>query len=62
VTVELPEEIAADSKGNPTSLRNSKETKNRPKVPLSNVPLPAHVPDAPTETQQMPLEYRGMIR
>jgi len=62
VTVELPEEIAADSKGNPTSLRNSRESKNRPKVPLSNVPLPAHVPDAPTETQQMPLEYRGMIR
>jgi hypothetical protein len=32
------------------------------KVPVSNVPLPAHVPDAPTEKQHMPLEYRGMIR
>jgi hypothetical protein len=40
----------------------SKETKAYPKTPVSNAPLPAHVPDAPTETQQLPLEYRGIIR
>jgi hypothetical protein len=62
VTVELPEEITADSKGKVSSVKGAKESKNRIKVPVSNVPLPAHVPDAPTETQQMPLEYRGMIR
>ena len=62
VTVQLPEEIAVDSKGTGTSVKEAREGKNRPKVPVSNVPLPAHVPDAPTETQQMPLEYRGMIR
>jgi hypothetical protein len=62
VTVQLPEEIGADSKGNPTSVRKARESKDRPKVPVSNVPLPAHIPDAPTETQRMPLEYRGLIR
>ena len=62
VTVQLPDEITADSKGNPTSVRKARESKDRPKVPVSNVPLPAHIPDAPTETQRMPLEYRGMIR
>jgi hypothetical protein len=29
---------------------------------VSNVPLPPHVPDAPAEKQQLPLEYRGIIR
>jgi hypothetical protein len=62
VTVQLPEELAADSKGEGTISKQSKETQAYPKSPVSNVPLPAHVPDAPTEKQQLPLEYRGIIR
>ncbi len=62
VTVQLPEEIAADSSGTTTSGKDGKETRNRPKVPVSNVPLPAHVPEAPAEKQRMPLEYRDLIR
>jgi hypothetical protein len=62
VTVQLPEELAADSKGEGTISKPSKETKAYPKTPVSNAPLPAHVPDAPTEKQQLPLEYRGIIR
>lgn len=62
VTVQLPEELLADSKSGGSSFKESKETKVRPKVPISNVPLPAHVPDAPTEKQHVPLEYRGIIR
>jgi hypothetical protein len=31
-------------------------------VPVSNVPLPPYVPNAPSEKQQVPIEYRGMIR
>ena len=62
VTVQLPEEIAADSKGGGTPSKESRESRIRRKVPVSNIPLPAHVPDAPTEKQQMPLEYRGIIR
>jgi hypothetical protein len=62
VTVQLPEELAADSTGEGTLSKQSKETKAYPKAPVSNVPLPAHVPDAPTEKQQLPLEYRGIIR
>ena len=62
VTVQLPEEAGADSKGMATTGRESKLGRNPPKAPVSNVPLPDHVPDAPTEKQQMPLEYRGLIR
>ena len=62
VTVQLPEEIAADSKGQSTGTREGRDRKIAPKVPVSNIPLPARVPDAPMEKQQMPLEYRGMIR
>jgi hypothetical protein len=62
VTVQLPEEIAADSSGVTTSNKDGKESKNRPKLPVSNVPLPAHVPEAPAEKQRMPLEYRDLIR
>jgi hypothetical protein len=62
VTVQLPEEVAADAKGEITGTKESKERKSRPRVPVSNVPLPAHVPDAPTEKQPMPLEYRDLIR
>ena len=62
VTVQLPEEIAADSSGTTTSGKDGKETRNRPRVPVSNVPLPAHVPEAPAEKQRMPLEYRDLIR
>jgi hypothetical protein len=62
VTVQLPEEVAADSSGLTTSSKDGKESKNRPKLPVSNVPLPAHVPEAPAEKQRMPLEYRDLIR
>jgi hypothetical protein len=62
VTVQLPEELAADSKGEGTIGKPSKETRAYPKAPVSNAPLPAYVPDAPTEKQQLPLEYRGIIR
>jgi hypothetical protein len=62
VTVQLPEELAADAKGKMVGTQESKERTNRRKVPVSNVPLPAHVPDAPTEKQPMPLEYRDLIR
>jgi hypothetical protein len=62
VTVQLPEEVAADSKGTSRVTKESKGTRARPQVPLSNVPLPAHVPNAPTEKQQLPIEYRGIIR
>jgi hypothetical protein len=62
VTVQLPEELAADSKGEGTIGKPSKETNAYPKTPVSNAPLPAYVPDAPTEKQQLPLEYRGIIR
>ena len=62
VTVQLPEEIAAGSSGTMTSGKDGKESRSRPKVPVSNVPLPAHVPEAPAEKQRMPLEYRDLIR
>jgi hypothetical protein len=61
VTVQLPEEIAGEAPGQGTT-KDAKPTKVRTKVPVSNVPLPAHVPDAPMEKQQLPLEYRGIIR
>jgi len=62
VTVQLPEEVAAETKGEKGGNKDAKGSRVGSKVPVSNVPLPAHVPDAPTETQQMPLEYRGIIR
>jgi len=62
VTVQLPEEVAADSQGEGSTTKESKQGKARPKVPVSNVPLPPHVPGAPTEKQPLPLEYRGIIR
>jgi hypothetical protein len=62
VTVQLPEEVSADSKGATSGTKDSKNNRVGPKLPVSNVPLPAHLPDAPTEKQQVPLEYRGIIR
>ena len=62
VTVQLPEEVAAGSEGAATGTKESKGNRVGPKLPVSNVPLPAHLPDAPTEKQQVPLEYRGIIR
>jgi hypothetical protein len=64
VTVQLPEIIAEDRAGKRQGAR-SKEGKGgraRSEVPVSNVPLPSHVPGAPSERQQMPIEYRGVIR
>ena len=62
ITVQLPEDLVANSQGEGAITKQSKEARAYPKPPLSNVPLPAHVPDAPTEKQQLPLEYRGIIR
>ena len=62
VTVQLPEEIPAESRGTTSGTAGEQQTRTRSKVPVSNVPLPAHIPDAPTEKQQIPLEYRGIIR
>ena len=62
VTVQLPEEIAPGGNDVATSSKDGKEIRNRPKLPVSNVPLPAHVPEAPAEKQRMPLEYRDLIR
>src|SRR5215813_5875736 len=62
VTVQLPEELAADTKGEGSVSKPSRETRAFPKTPVSNAPLPAHVPEAPMEKQQLPLEYRGIIR
>src|SRR5262245_27902701 len=62
VTVQLPEELTADTKGEGNIGKPSKETRAFPQTPVSNAPLPAHVPEAPMEKQQLPLEYRGIIR
>ena len=63
VTVQLPEDLVADSKadGKPTKEGRT-GNRARPQMPVSNAPLPAHVPNAPAEKQQMPIEYRGIIR
>jgi hypothetical protein len=62
VQVQLPEDLVADSQGEGTMTKQSREAKAYPKAPVGNVPLPAHVPEAPAEKQQLPLEYRGIIR
>ena len=62
VTVQLPEEAAAEAKGESGMAKDSKGSRARPQVPVSNVPLPPSMPNAPAEKQQMPLEYRGIIR
>ena len=62
ITVKLPEDLIANSSSEGATTNQSKDARPYPKVPLSNVPLPAHLPDAPTEKQQLPLEYRGIIR
>jgi hypothetical protein len=62
VTVQLPEDVAADVKGESMTGKESKGNRVGAKVPVSNVPLPAHVPNAATEKQQLPIEYRGIIR
>ena len=62
VSVQLPEELVSDSKGESRPTKETKGEQTRSQIPVSNVPLPAHVPNAPAEKQQMPLEYRGIIR
>jgi hypothetical protein len=62
VTVQLPEDVIADAKGETRATKESKNSRNKTQVPVSNVPLPAHVPNAPTEKQPLPIEYRGIIR
>jgi len=62
VTVQLPEEVVADAKGESRATKDAKNSRTRTQVPVSNVPLPAHVPNAPMEKQPVPIEYRGIIR
>lgn len=62
VTVQLPEDVAADVKGESMTGKQSKGNRSGAKLPMSNIPLPAHVPNAPTEKQPLPIEYRGIIR
>ncbi len=62
VTVQLPEDVAAEVKGESMTGKDSKGNRVGAKVPVSNVPLPAHVPNAAMEKQQLPIEYRGIIR
>jgi hypothetical protein len=62
VTVQMPEELIADAKGESRKTKDSKNGRGRSQVPVSNAPLPAHVPDAPMEKQRVPIEYRGIIR
>ena len=62
VTVQLPEEIAADGKSESRPSKDSRGGRSRSQVPVSNVPLPPQVSNAAAEKQQIPLEYRGMIR
>lgn len=62
VTVQLPEDVAAETEGESKATKEGTANRGRAQVPVSNVPLPAHVPNAPAEKQQMPIEYRGIIR
>ncbi|HET9916516.1 MAG TPA: hypothetical protein VFQ89_05360 [Candidatus Binatia bacterium] len=63
VTVQLPEDVVADAKAEGKAIKEGGAgNRARPQVPVSNVPLPAHLPNAPAEKQQMPIEYRGIIR
>ncbi|HWO41970.1 MAG TPA: hypothetical protein VNO43_09225 [Candidatus Eisenbacteria bacterium] len=62
ITVQLPEELVNDGKSQGGGTREGKPSRARPSGSISNVPLPAHVPDAPSEKQNLPLEYRGIIR
>lgn len=62
VTVQLPEDIVADAKGETRGVKGLKGDRRKVQVPVSNVPLPAHVPNAPSEKQPLPIEYRGIIR
>jgi hypothetical protein len=62
VTVQLPEEATVEAKGERGGTTDAKGNRVGQKLPASNVPLPAHLPDAANEKQHVPLEYRGMIR
>lgn len=66
VTVQLPEDVVADSKADGQTAPSSKESgtgrRGRAQLPVSNQPLPAQVPNAAQEKQHMPIEYRGIIR
>jgi len=63
VTVQLPEDVVADPnvEGKPTKEGGTAK-RARAQLPVSNAPLPAHLPNAAAEKQQMPIEYRGIIR
>jgi len=60
VTVELPE---GQEPARPSGSSKGRGRRLRPKVPVSNVPLPPfRGADAAREEQRVPLEYRGQIR
>jgi hypothetical protein len=60
VTVELPE---GQEPARPSGSSKGRRRRLRPKVPVSNVPLPPfRGTDAAREEQRVPLEYRGLIR
>ncbi|MBI4488039.1 MAG: hypothetical protein HY694_03050 [Deltaproteobacteria bacterium] len=60
VTVELPE---VEAEGSGVEGASGKRRGLRPKVPVSNMPLRRpDSPDASTEKQPLPLEYRKLIR
>ncbi|MBM4296676.1 MAG: hypothetical protein FJ143_02940 [Deltaproteobacteria bacterium] len=62
VTVQLPEDVVVESKGESKATKEATGNRARAQVPVSNTPLPAHLPNAPSEKQQMPIEYRGIIK
>jgi len=53
---------SVDGKFESRPSKDSKSGRSRSQIPVSNVPLPAHLPNAASEKQQLPIEYRGMIR
>lgn len=59
VTVQLPE---AETQSDSVAGGSGKGSRAPSRVPVSNVPLPPHIPDAPSEKQPVPLEYRQLIR
>lgn len=63
VTVELPELESPEIQGSSGTSGSGKRREFRSKVPISNVPLrPPESPEAASEKQPLPLQYRKLIR